>query len=485
MKIFIKINNVLPILLWLFSTLNAQELSNAQCLKDMEIAAKSADQVSAKILAPQTYKKASTSKNKALSPSKSEKYVCQQAIKSFEQFNAATKFANLATQILSSSIFNRRNAIKANGPQEYPSKWQKAERKFVLATKSIENNNIQRAEKLNIDASQEFNAIELLSIKDLILANARIQINLAKDKKAERYAPITLNQAYGFLNSADRELTTDRYNIEIANLLVEKSIERSSHAIFLSILIQNLQDKLLTTEELIIEWETNLAKIANSADIYPLVTNGYSPLTDSLVNYIDALRLQRQYLEQDQKDNLIQIADLKEEIRNLDERLGGVTQERENLNKKIEAQARVKEQFDKVEKMFNSTEARVFRENNNVILRMIGLTFGSNESSIMTESLPLLAKLEKAIDVYPRSEIIIEGHTDSQGDDQLNQKLSQQRADSIKQYMINAMRIQSYRIIATGFGETRPVANNETALGREKNRRIDIVLKTLQNDAIN
>ena len=135
--------------------------------------------------------------------------------------------------------------------------------------------------------------------------------------------------------------------------------------------------------------------------------------------------------------------------------------------------------------MFNSTEARVFRENNNVILRMIGLTFGSNESSIMTESLPLLAKVEKAIDVYPRSEIIIEGHTDSQGDDQLNQKLSQQRADSIKQYMINAMRIQSYRIIATGFGETKPVANNETALGREKNRRIDIVLKTMQNNGVN
>ena len=51
--------------------------------------------------------------------------------------------------------------------------------------------------------------------------------------------------------------------------------------------------------------------------------------------------------------------------------------------------------------------------------------------------------------------------------------------------MINAMRIQSYRIIATGFGETKPVANNETALGREKNRRIDIVLKTMQNNGVN
>ena len=76
-------------------------------------------------------------------------------------------------------------------------------------------------------------------------------------------------------------------------------------------------------------------------------------------------------------------------------------------------------------------------------------------------------------------EIIIEGHTDSQGDDQFNQNLSQERADSIKQYMINAMLIPNYRIIATGYGETRPIANNETALGRQKNRRIDIVISSI------
>ncbi len=195
--------------------------------------------------------------------------------------------------------------------------------------------------------------------------------------------------------------------------------------------------------------------------------------------YIDNLRNKKQYLEQDQKDNLIQIADMEEEIRTLDKRLGGATEEREALIQRIEAQARIKEQFNRVEKIFNTDEARVFRENNNVILRLIGITFESNESEIMTKNIPLLTKVEKAIDVYPKSEIIIEGHTDSQGDDQLNQKLSQDRADSVKQYMINAMLIPSYRIIATGYGETRPIANNETELGREKNRRIDIAIKPI------
>ena len=140
---------------------------------------------------------------------------------------------------------------------------------------------------------------------------------------------------------------------------------------------------------------------------------------------------------------------MEEEIRNLDKMLGGVSEK--SLIQRIEAQARIK--YERIEKIFLPEEARVLRENNNVILRLIGLTFESNESKIMTKNIPLLTKVEKAIDVYPKSEIIIEGHTDSQGDDQFNQNLSQERADSIKQYMINAMLIPNYRIIATGYGE--------------------------------
>jgi len=127
--------------------------------------------------------------------------------------------------------------------------------------------------------------------------------------------------------------------------------------------------------------------------------------------------------------------------------------------------------------MFGRNEARVFREGDNVILRLVGLSFTSGNSEIKQEDFDLLAKVEKAIDVFPRSELIIEGHTDSFGGDTSNQRLSQERAESVQQYMINAMRIASYRLIATGFGETNPVANNETESGRSRNRRIDIVIK--------
>jgi outer membrane protein OmpA-like peptidoglycan-associated protein len=127
--------------------------------------------------------------------------------------------------------------------------------------------------------------------------------------------------------------------------------------------------------------------------------------------------------------------------------------------------------------MFSAAEARVFREGDNIILRLNGLTFDSGQSQIKADSFDLLRKVEKAIDVFPRSELIIEGHTDSFGGDDSNQKLSQERAESVQQYMVNAMRIPTYRLIATGYGETRPVASNETESGRKRNRRIDIVIR--------
>ena len=217
--------------------------------------------------------------------------------------------------------------------------------------------------------------------------------------------------------------------------------------------------------------------MAGAADITPEMEDGPTRLADELVAFIEHQRNEVQRLEQEQQESEIRVADMAEELRALDERLGGATAERAALVQRLEAQARVKEQFERVEKMFTSSEARVFREADTIILRLIGLSFDSGASQMKQQNFDLLAKVEKAIDVFPRSEIIIEGHTDAHGGDESNQILSQKRAESVQQYMINAMRIPSYRLIATGYGETRPISSNETESGRARNRRIDIVIK--------
>src|SRR4030042_115321 len=77
---------------------------------------------------------------------------------------------------------------------------------------------------------------------------------------------------------------------------------------------------------------------------------------------------------------------------------------------------------------------------------------------------------------YPDTKIAIEGHTDSIGTDEYNQKLSQRRVESVKDYIIDRFGIDGKRLRSEGFGETRPIADNKTAEGRQRNRRVESVL---------
>ena len=93
-------------------------------------------------------------------------------------------------------------------------------------------------------------------------------------------------------------------------------------------------------------------------------------------------------------------------------------------------------------------------------------------------SAPLLAKVRQALEMFPDAPIVVEGHTDSQGGDSSNLILSQDRADAVKQYLVTNFGRNPERISSIGYGEARPVASNETADGRARNRRIDLIIRT-------
>jgi outer membrane protein OmpA-like peptidoglycan-associated protein len=142
----------------------------------------------------------------------------------------------------------------------------------------------------------------------------------------------------------------------------------------------------------------------------------------------------------------------------------------------MEAQEKIRQQFDSVEKTFTREEAQVLRDGNDVIIRLVGLTFDVGKSNIKPEHFGLLTKVQNAINTFPECNISVEGHTDSHGSDALNLRLSQERADAVKAYLLANMSIDPSRMEAVGYGESKPIANNETAEGRAKNRRIDIVI---------
>lgn len=110
--------------------------------------------------------------------------------------------------------------------------------------------------------------------------------------------------------------------------------------------------------------------------------------------------------------------------------------------------------------------------------------FDFNKYDIKPEAAQTLQKVAQVIQGYNKAPIVIEGHTDSVGSDQHNLKLSEQRAMSVKTWLVQNGKILGGRISTKGSGETKPVASNtkpdgsDDPEGRQKNRRVEIVIKT-------
>ena len=101
-----------------------------------------------------------------------------------------------------------------------------------------------------------------------------------------------------------------------------------------------------------------------------------------------------------------------------------------------------------------------------------GILFESGKDIIKSESFDNLNVLASIMKEYKEAKVVIEGHTDSQGEDADNLVLSQKRTESVKRYLVSKG-IEESRISAVGYGESKPVADNSTAKGRASNRRVD------------
>lgn len=104
------------------------------------------------------------------------------------------------------------------------------------------------------------------------------------------------------------------------------------------------------------------------------------------------------------------------------------------------------------------------------------LHFDFDKSVIKDVDKPELERGISFIKKYPGSAVRLEGHTDGRGTDEYNQRLSERRADAVKQYILNSQAISASKITAIGYGESNPVASNETDDGRAKNRRVEILI---------
>ncbi len=137
-------------------------------------------------------------------------------------------------------------------------------------------------------------------------------------------------------------------------------------------------------------------------------------------------------------------------------------------------------QENKLRQQLQGTGVSVTRIGNDLVLNMPGnVTFDVNRSDLKGQFVPVLDSLVLVLDEYNKTLIDVTGHTDSTGSVNHNMALSQQRADSVASYL-SGRGVDPVRVITQGYGPHYPVASNDTSTGRQENRRVELVLKPIQ-----
>ena len=107
----------------------------------------------------------------------------------------------------------------------------------------------------------------------------------------------------------------------------------------------------------------------------------------------------------------------------------------------------------------------------------MNLQFDTNSADLRSDHYAEIQRVVDFLRQYPTANAVIEGHTDSRGAAAYNQSLSERRAASVRNYLVNQADINADRLTSAGLGETRPIASNDTAEGRAKNRRVSAVVQ--------
>jgi len=131
--------------------------------------------------------------------------------------------------------------------------------------------------------------------------------------------------------------------------------------------------------------------------------------------------------------------------------------------------------MNQVRNSFTENEASVYQQGSSLIIRLKKINFKSGDATIPTNSMAFLSKVDNVISRLNPEEVMIEGHTDSTGKRANNLMLSNKRANAVKKYLMALD--ANYTIDFRGYGESKPIADNKTYLGRTLNRRVDIIVR--------
>jgi OOP family OmpA-OmpF porin len=425
------------------------------------------------VLAPTWFAKADSSLNQAkklLEQGAELSKVLDNIAEGRAQLQKAEEITRVTRATMPDTIKSRDLARQA-GAATLGNDYTDAEQAFLSLTRAIEKGNLAYAEKNKAGVSKTFHSLELRAIKTETLGEVRKLIKQAKNSKVDKIAPRSFNIAQTKLSEADAFITQNPYQKEMMQ-------QKANEALFMSqrmfqVADQSEKFKSMEPEEITLWIEKILHEITGQLAATDMRNQPYKIQVENIVGSIDALQKDRQFMSDKVKILKSEIETKNSQIADLE----GKTLEQQVIKERLAAEKRFNQLFIEVQNLFSPDEAEVYKKGNSLVIRLRAIQFPVGKSVIMPDNYSLLSKIQQSIRIFGEPDVIIEGHTDSTGSNEVNEHLSQQRSESVRQYLLANKTLSYDRIVAVGYGSSKPLASNATAQGRAINRRIDVIIK--------
>ncbi len=382
------------------------------------------------------------------------------------QLNRAKEIAKVSKATLTEAIEARDLARKA-GAAGLGKEYTAAEEEFLELTRAIEKENLGYAQRNQVEVAEKFRQLEIRAIKVSTIGQVRNLLRASEKQKTDKIAPASYAVAKDKFAEADAFITQNPYQKEQMNVLANEALFLARR--HMEIAKEVLKVQQMTAEQLVLNVEQMLYQTSSKLAAPDMRDQSFEQQLNNIMATISAQRADQEFTTQKIKEQQLEITDLQQKIASLE---GQSRQQQERLL----AEKQLNQLFSEVRGYFEPHEAEVYKRENQLVIRLKTIKFPVGKSVIMPENYALLSKVQRAIRAFGEPDVIIGGHTDSTGPEPLNEHLSQQRAEAVRQYLVANGILPFDKIISVGYGSMRPLASNATEKGRAMNRRIDVTI---------
>jgi outer membrane protein OmpA-like peptidoglycan-associated protein len=346
---------------------------------------------------------------------------------------------------------------------------ERAERDFSRVIEAVEDGDIRKAESQAKLARNTIRAAQVVAVREQFVRPISKGIAAARKVQARKYAPNALNEALAAQKRVEKLIKNDP-DAQVKMYAASKQGEyKAERAMKIAALGNRISKNPSEIEKMVDAEEARFRLLGKHLGID--LANAKDAEQQAFMLQQAIAEMERGYQQQLRESDKV-IESLNAKLGTYEGDLASMQELRRKLQVKRDAEAKIK----RLTKLFNPDDVEILlTPDADVILRMKSLNFRSGSAVIPPNTYAMLDSATQSMVMFPKRAVRVEGHTDSVGANLYNQKLSERRAESVKTYLME--KLEGRRVIqAVGFGEEKPIANNETAQGREKNRRIDIVL---------